>query len=230
MVNISPRRVLIIHSHLLVAFTGLQGDVESVAEELSIQAGKRANRGSSFGFGFGSDHSIDENNRIHSKENTIKYRAFVSNVGQSKTHWNYHKISPRAMAQLTSHVLYSRRASPYYCEPILVGLEPVPDDANTYKNNNQCHYRPFLCAQDLIGAQSNDVKDYVCAGVAEKSMYGIAEAMWRPNMDPETLANVCGRAFLSALERDCLSGYGAIIYLLTEDGGITQYDLDTRND
>ena len=38
-----------------------------------------------------------------------------------------------------------------------------------------------------------------------------------------------GKAFLSALERDCLSGYGAIIYLITKDG-IMEYDLATRND
>jgi len=41
---------------------------------------------------------------------------------------------------------------------------------------------------------------------------------------------VCGRAFVSALERDCLSGYGAMIYLITADDGIWEFDLNFRND
>lgn len=32
-----------------------------------------------------------------------------------------------------------------------------------------------------------------------------------------------------ALERDCLSGYGILIYLITKDG-IKEYDLASRND
>ena len=52
---------------------------------------------------------------------------------------------------------------------------------------------------------------------------------WKPGLNSEELASVCGKAFLSALERDCLSGYGAIVYVLTKDG-IIEYDLACRND
>lgn len=34
---------------------------------------------------------------------------------------------------------------------------------------------------------------------------------------------------MKALERDCLSGYGILIYLITKDG-IAEYDLASRND
>lgn len=214
MVNISPRRVLILHSRLMMSLAGLEGDVISVSEELSVQASKYTSRGSSFGF------------------------RKVSNTNN---------ISPSALSSLTSHVLYSRRSSPFYVEPIIVGLESVPkehrendDDDATTNSDNQLRkkqngtvvdrqYRPFMCTQDLIGAQSR-VEDFCCVGVASNSMYGTAEAMWRPNMDARTLGRVCGRAFLAALERDCLSGYGAIVYVMSDDGKIEMFELDTRND
>ena len=143
------------------------------------------------------------------------------------------------MSTLTSHVLYGRRQSPYYVEPLIVGLEKVTNQqridhdneqsVDDSTNDNHCNYRPFLCAQDVIGAQSKS-DAFCCAGVASKSLYGTAEALWRPHLSPDELRHICGKAFLSALERDCLSGYGAILYLMTADGGIVQYELACRND
>jgi len=239
MVNISPRRTLVLHSHLMVAFTGLEGDIATLSEELSIQASKLTDRGSSSFL-------------VTSSDNDNRQR----------------RISPKAMSSLTSHVLYERRSSPFYVEPLIVGLEeePAEEEESTEfsspiilqkKNNLQLETkqdnvdtihesisraklessnnkrkkrcRPFLCSQDVIGAQSRS-RDFICAGVASKTMYGISEAMWKPDMDRDALLETCGKAFLSALERDCLSGYGATLYLITPDGGIIAYDLDTRND
>ena len=46
------------------------------------------------------------------------------------------------------------------------------------------------------------------------------------NILPPFLDYCC---LLIALERDCLSGYGILIYLITKDG-IAEYDLASRND
>ena len=87
---------------------------------------------------------------------------------------------------------------------------------------------PYLCSLDVIGAKSlSDA--FVCAGAASNSLFGTAEALWKPDLPKEDLVQVCAMAFLSALERDCLSGYGAILYLITKDG-IVEYDLASRND
>jgi 20S proteasome subunit beta 3 len=165
------------HPKCMVAFTGLEGDIQSLSQELSIQVTSKQNRG------------------------------FM-------THTKKRQISPQAMAMLMSHVLYARRQAPYYVEPVLVGLLESG--------------KPFLCSYDLIGAQSRS-EAFCVAGVASKSLYGTAEALWRPNLNSEDLAQVCGKAFLSALERDCLSGYGAIVYLITRDG-VVENDLACRND
>lgn len=186
MVNVVPRKVMMPpHSQVMVAFTGLEGDIQSLMLELQIQVESKTSRG-----------------------------TLLST--SDPRHERHRRISPRAMACLTSHILYNRRASPYYVEPLVVGV-----DEDTQE--------PFLCAHDVIGARSQS-KAFVCAGVATMSMYGIAEALWRPNLDAEELVQVCGKAFLSALERDCLSGYGAILYLMTKDGMIQEIELVCRND
>ena len=125
------------------------------------------------------------------------------------------------MSTLISHTLYGRRQSPFYVEPIVAGLELFQQEP--------AKYVPYLCALDVIGAKSLS-KSFVCSGAASKSMYGTAEAMWSPDLPPQDLARVCGKAFISALERDCLSGYGAIVYLMIGGEGIYEYDIACRND
>jgi 20S proteasome subunit beta 3 len=137
-------------------------------------------------------------------------------------------ISPRSMASLASHVLYGRRRSPYYVEPVVVGLERHEDGENGSADSSGCRYRPYLCSMDVIGATSLS-HDFVCGGAATASLYGTAEAFWRPGMDRDELLEVICMAFVTALERDCLSGYGALVYILTADG-ITEYDISTRED
>ena len=96
--------------------------------------------------------------------------------------------------------------------------------------------KPYLCGTDMLGAQSTS-NSFVCSGVASRSLHGIAEALWRPNLDGNELVEVCGKAFVSALERDILSGYGVVVYLIQgghgEDGTdvqIIEYHLACRND
>ncbi len=210
----------------MVGFTGLEGDVQSLASELSTLVAEKKGRHLGFGFGTGS-------------------RNHGYSVGE---------IGPKSMSMLLSHILYGRRGSPYYVEPIVVGLEKKvvkrkritntlldntshndDGDENQERVNDDkdegpiFEYIPFLCAQDVIGAQSSS-SSFVCSGAASKSLYGTAEAMWKPDLSPNELVQVCGRAFLSALERDCLSGYGAIIYLLVGGEGIVEIDLACRND
>lgn len=205
----------------MVAFTGLEGDVQSLSQELSRQVSSKLGRG----LGFMHEHR---------QQRPV--------------------ISPRAMASLTSHVLYGRKRAPYYVEPLVVGLAEIPtqkkrvaiaatteidtkDDSRATgrkgerqptEEEDQISYRPYLCSLDMIGAKSQS-EAFVCAGAASNSIFGTAESLWKPGMNRDELVDACANAFLSALERDCLSGYGAIIYLITKDG-VTEIDLASRND
>lgn len=127
-----------------------------------------------------------------------------------------HELSPKTVASIASYILYRRKQTPYYVEPLVAGL-----DVKTGK--------PYLCSMDMIGARSEPMS-FVCSGAASKSLQGTAEAWWRKDMMEEELVKVCGEAFLSAIERDCLSGYGCVVYLVSAEKGIVEYELESRTD
>lgn len=172
----------------MVAFVGLEGDSYSLSQALQTEVSSKLNRALGFDVS-GADRAGEEVSR-------------------------FRRISPNALASITSHILYNGRGR-YLVQPLVVGI----------KDNSKS---PFLCAMDSIGAQSLS-DSFVCSGAASKSLYGTAEAFWKPNLEPDELAAVCGKAFQSALERDCYSGYGAVVYLISRHG-IMEYDLASRND
>jgi len=216
MINVSPRTVLLPSPTVIVGFTGLGGDVLTVADELSEQLSSRMDR-TLGGVGFVGGEVLREGGGAQP----------------------YGSVGPNLVSSLLSHMLYSRRG--YFVEPVIAGLDVVttfedngeetgPGDVVLNGEKSKCvRYVPYLCAQDMIGARSQS-SSFVCSGAASNSLYGIAEAMWRPGLKPEELVSVCGRAFLSALERDCLSGYGATLYIIVGGKGIIEYDLACRND
>ncbi|KAI8551010.1 hypothetical protein RHMOL_Rhmol06G0151500 [Rhododendron molle] len=58
-------------------------------------------------------------------------------------------------------------------------------------------------------------KDFVVAGTASESLYGACEAMFKPDMEPEELFETISQALLSSVDRDCLSGWGGHVYVVT---------------
>ncbi|GAX26772.1 hypothetical protein FisN_9Lh039 [Fistulifera solaris] len=127
-------------------------------------------------------------------------------------------VTPNAVISLLSHLLYQQYTSsgqPFAVEPIVVALHPQTQE-------------PWLCSMDSIGALSR-AKHVVAAGPTS-TLLGVAEALWRPQLEPDELVQVLARAFVSALERDCLSGYGATIYLMTPSEGIVKYPVRMRSD
>jgi len=55
----------------------------------------------------------------------------------------------------------------------------------------------------------------LCARVCGR--YGTAETFFRPNLSPDELFEVVAQVLTQSTDRDCLSGYGAIVYVLTPD-------------
>jgi 20S proteasome subunit beta 3 len=111
-------------------------------------------------------------------------------------------IKPSAFAQLVSSTLYERRFGPYFCSPVIAGLEP---DGT-----------PYLCGMDSIGAIET-AKDFMVAGTATESLLGVCESLWRPDLGPEELFEAVAQALLSGQDRDCLAGWGAVVYLITKE-------------
>ncbi|KAJ2372478.1 proteasome core particle subunit beta 3 [Coemansia sp. RSA 2607] len=123
-------------------------------------------------------------------------------------------IEPRTMAHMVSHMLYERRFGPYYIEPIIAGLD-----------KNQ---KPFICGTDLIGCP-NFPSDFVVTGTASQNLFGMCESLWEPDLEADELFETISQALLNAVDRDAVSGWGAVVHVITPEGVITR-EIKNRMD
>jgi len=154
-------------------------------------------------------------------------------------------IAPRTFAAMVSSMLYEKRFGPFFVEPIVAGLEIVSNkekekEKKTEKDSEtdekfvenaekgDPQYRPFICAMDLIGAPVYNT-EFLVGGTANEQLYGICEALYRPNLDPEDLFETVSQCLLAAVDRDCLSGWGAQVVILTKEGA-TVRQIKSRQD
>eukprot|EP01120_Amphizonella_sp_Union-15-10_P001691 TRINITY_DN11840_c0_g1_i1.p1 TRINITY_DN11840_c0_g1~~TRINITY_DN11840_c0_g1_i1.p1 ORF type:complete len:220 (+),score=49.68 TRINITY_DN11840_c0_g1_i1:45-662(+) len=126
----------------------------------------------------------------------LKFRVNLYNLKEERT------IKPSTFSNMVMSMLYEKRFSPYFIEPIIAGIE---------------NGKPYLCGMDLIGAPLF-AKDFVLGGSAAEAMYGMAETLWRPDLDDEELFEVVAQCLLSAVDRNAISGWGGIVYILNQDG------------
>lgn len=112
------------------------------------------------------------------------------------------EMEPSELTSLVSFLLYSKRTAPYFTTPIVAGL--------TSDN------KPYVSGMDCLGAVTTP-GDFVVAGTAETSLAGICEGLYRPDMNEENLFVTCVQAFLNAVDRDALSGWGADCYVIGRD-------------
>jgi len=71
--------------------------------------------------------------------------------------------------------------------------------------------------------------EFQVAGTSTELLYGTCEAFYKENMDADQLFETTSQCLISAIERDCLSGWGAVVYLMTP-GKITVRRLKVRQD
>ncbi|OEU08940.1 N-terminal nucleophile aminohydrolase [Fragilariopsis cylindrus CCMP1102] len=125
------------------------------------------------------------------------------------------EITPKVFSHLLGQLLYEKRFGPYFIEPVVAGLDEKTGE-------------PFLSGMDLIGAPV-DTKDFVVTGTCTGNMYGMCEALFKPDMNPEELFETLGQALLSSVDRDALSGWGGVVHIITKDAVITR-ELKGRMD
>ncbi|GMM38675.1 proteasome core particle subunit beta 3 [Saccharomycopsis crataegensis] len=124
-------------------------------------------------------------------------------------------IEPETFANLVSSTLYQKRFGPYFIGPLVAGI-------------NSLTGKPFVCGFDLIGC-IDYAKDFVVSGTATDQLYGMCESLYEPGLGPDDLFETISQAFLSAVDRDALSGWGAVVYVITKDK-VTKRLLKTRQD
>lgn len=125
------------------------------------------------------------------------------------------RMEPETLAHLVSSSLYERRFGPYFIGPIVAGI------------NSKSH-EPFICSFDSIGCIDYS-NDFAVVGTASDQLYGMCESLWQPNLEPEELFETISQSLMSAMDRDPLSGWGAMVYIIEKDK-VTRRMLKTRLD
>ncbi|OAD55362.1 Proteasome subunit beta type-3, partial [Eufriesea mexicana] len=125
------------------------------------------------------------------------------------------QIQPKTFASMVSNLLYEKRFGPYFVEPIIAGLSPTT-------------YEPFICNMDLIGCISPS-NDFVVGGTCSEQLYGMCESIYEPDMEPDDLFETISQALVNACDRDAISGWGAIVYIVEKDK-VTTRTIKTRMD
>jgi len=124
-------------------------------------------------------------------------------------------MSCRTFSNMVSSMLYERRFGPWFVEPVVVGLEGEEN-------------KPYLCSMDLIGAPVL-TEDFVVGGTCDQFLFGACESLYKPNMNPDELFETLSQALMSAVDRDCISGWGGVVHIITPTQIITK-TLKARQD
>jgi len=139
----------------------------------------------------------------------LKFRLNLYELKESR------HIHPKTFGNMVSNMLYEKRFGPYFVEPVIAGLDPKT-------------FEPYVCSMDLIGC-INEPEDFVVAGTCTEQLYGVCEALWEPDLEPDDLFEIISQALTNALDRDPVSGWGAVVHIIEKDK-VTTKNLKTRMD
>ncbi|KAK9458693.1 nucleophile aminohydrolase [Lipomyces oligophaga] len=139
----------------------------------------------------------------------FRYKVNLYNLREERD------IEPETFANLVSSTLYEKRFGPYFVGPIVAGINS--------KSGN-----PFICGFDLVGC-INFAKDFVVGGTSSDQLFGMCESLWEPDLAPEDLFETISQALMNGQDRDALSGWGAVVYIITKEK-IVKRLLKTRQD
>ena len=85
-----------------------------------------------------------------------------------------------------------------------------------------------MASYDSIGCITQS-GEFQVGGTSNEMLYGPYEAFFKPKMDSQQLFETCSQCLLSGINRDCFSGWGAVVYLMTP-GKIECKRLKVRQD
>lgn len=88
--------------------------------------------------------------------------------------------------------------------------------------------QPKITVFDLLGTPE-ECDQFAAVGTAQEQLMGTCEALWRPDMNADELFETCSQCLMSAIDRDCFSGWGAVIHVITPSEIVTRH-IKTRMD
>lgn len=146
---------------------------------------------------------------ISTVHETLRYKTNLYRLREERT------PAPLTFANLISSSLYEKRFGPWFVSPVVAGIDPKSG-------------QPFICGFDSIGC-IDFAKDFIVSGTAGDQLFGTCEGLWEPGLGPDELFETVSQALLNAVDRDCLSGWGAHVYIIEKDK-VTKRLLKGRQD
>ncbi|XP_071477716.1 proteasome subunit beta type-3-like [Diadema antillarum] len=146
---------------------------------------------------------------VQTVANRLKFRMNLYTLRENRD------IKPQTFMSMVSNLLYERRFGPYFIEPVIAGLDPKT-------------LKPFICNLDLIGCPMF-TDDFVVGGTCTEQLYGMCESLWVPDLEPDDLFETLSQGLLNAVDRDALSGWGAVVHIIEKDK-VTTRELKGRMD
>ncbi|XP_033126894.1 proteasome subunit beta type-3 [Anneissia japonica] len=146
---------------------------------------------------------------VQTVANRLKFRLNMYQLRENR------EIKPKTFMSMVSNLLYERRFGPYFIEPVIAGLHPTTSE-------------PFICNLDLIGCPMF-TEDFVVSGTCSEQLYGMCESLWVPDLEPDDLFETISQALLNAVDRDAVSGWGAVVHIIEKDK-VTTRTLKGRMD
>jgi 20S proteasome subunit beta 3 len=70
---------------------------------------------------------------------------------------------------------------------------------------------------------------FIVAGTATEQLYGMLEALYEPNLGPDELFETMSQAFLNAVDRDAISGWGVVTYVMYSLYSLSILTLSTKD-
>lgn len=142
-------------------------------------------------------------------KDTFRYKTNLYKLKEDRP------IEPETFTNLVSTTLYEKRFGPYFVGPVVAGI-------------NSKTGIPYIAGFDLIGC-IDEAKDFIVSGTASDQLFGMCESLYEPNLEPEDLFETISQALLNAVDRDALSGWGAVVYIIKKDQVIKR-NLKMRQD
>lgn len=138
--------------------------------------------------------------REHREMKPEAFSALVSTMLYEKRYVVVKLIFAENSTHNSEHTfLHNYSFGPWFCEPVIAGLD--------------AENKPFLSGMDLIGAPVF-TDDFVVSGTCTSNLHGTCEALYRKDMEPEDLFEVLSQCLLASIDRDALSGWGAVVHIM----------------
>eukprot|EP01071_Lankesteria_metandrocarpae_P008687 Lankesteria_metandrocarpae@DN5023_c0_g1_i1.p1 len=139
---------------------------------------------------------------VQTAHNYLRFRMNLYDLEEERV------MKPELVSNLISSILYGRRFGPWFVGPVVAGLD---------ENN-----KPHISAFDFIGA-SMTANDFICNGTAAEQLTGICEVFWKPDMNADELFETVSQCLMAGVDRDCLSGWGCMVNIITPEKVITRH-------